>query len=81
MGKFLDGLAKDSFKGIRVGTFDTQMKVWYSGNAYNKIGKKLKNVGAEIIVESKGFYVKGKEGSLVEGELEKAKDWARTMKQ
>lgn len=80
MGKFLDGLAKDSLKGIKAGAFDTRMNVWYSGNAYNKIAKKLKNAGAEIIVESKGFYVKGKEGPLVEGELEKAKEWARTMK-
>lgn len=81
MGKFLDGLAKDSLKGIKAGAFDTRMNVWYSGNAYNKIAKKLKNAGAEIIVKSKGFYVKGKEGPLVEGELEKAKEWAKTMKQ
>lgn len=81
MGKFLDGLAKDSLKGIKAGAFDTRMNVWYSGNACNKITKKLKNAGAEIIVESKGFYVKGKEGPLVEGELEKAKEWTRTIKQ
>lgn len=80
MGKFLDSLEKGSLKGINASAFDTRMNAWYSGNAYNKIAKKLEKAGAEIAFESKGFFVKDKEGPLVEGEIEKAKDWARSMK-
>lgn len=80
MGKFLDGLAKDSLNGVKASAFDTRMDAWYSGNAYNKIVKKLKQAGAEIISEPKGFFVKDKEGPLVEGEIEKAKAWAISMK-
>ena len=80
MGKFLDSLEKDSLKGIKASAFDTRMNVWYSGNAYNKIAKKLEKAGAEIAFESKGFFVKDKEGPLVEGEIEKAVEWARSMK-
>lgn len=80
MGKFLGGLKNDSLKGIKATAFDTRMNAWYSGNAYNKIAKKLKKAGAEIVFESKGFFVKDKEGPLSEGEIEKAKEWARSMK-
>lgn len=80
MGKFLDGLEKDSLDGIKATAFDTRMDAWYSGNAYNKIAKKLQRAGAEIIFESKGFFVKDKEGPLVEGEIEKAIKWAESMR-
>jgi len=40
----------------------------------------LADAGAEMISEPQPFYVKGKEGPLFEGELEKARDWAVEIK-
>jgi len=48
--------------------------------AMNKISERLKNAGAEIIVKPQAFYVQGKESELFDGEIEKASNWAKTIK-
>lgn len=77
MNEFLSDLKKDQLKGLKAAAFDTRMTFPLHGNAAKKIAKKLKNAGAEIIAEPVGFYVKGTEGPLLEGETEKAVVWAR----
>lgn len=77
--KFLDGLEEGRLNGIKAAAFDTRMKAWYSGDASKKIAKKLQKAGAEMAGEPNCFYVKGKEGPLVEGEIEKAVAWARSL--
>ena len=79
MGKFLASLSKDQLKGFKAVTFDTRVKIFFHGDAAKKISQKLKNAGAEIIVEPQVFYVKGKEGPLLEGEIEKAIEWAKML--
>jgi len=77
---FLMSFGRDQLKGIGVATFDTRMKIIIHGDATKKMSEMLANLGAEIIVEPNWFIVTGKEGPLAEGELERAKEWAKQIK-
>jgi len=77
---FLMSFGKDQLKGIGVATFDTRMKIIIHGDATKKMSEMLSNSGAEVIVEPNWFIVTGKEGPLAEGELERAKEWAKQIK-
>lgn len=61
---------------LKVATFDTRVKLFIHGDAMNKVLKKLQSAGGEPIITSMPFYVKGREGELLEGELSRAKSWA-----
>lgn len=76
MKKFLADLKSGQLKNVKAAAFDTRVKLFIHGDAAGKISKALKNAGAEIIAQPKGFFVKGKEGPLLENELEKALEWA-----
>jgi flavodoxin len=77
--EFLENLNPMLMKEIKTAAFDTRVKSFISGNAAKKIAKRLTNSGAEVVVEPMGFYVTGNEGPLVEGELERAKEWAKSI--
>jgi len=77
---FLKTLQSDKLNGIKATAFDTRIKLFIHGDAKDKIASELKNAGAEIIASSQAFYVKGTNGPLFDGELEKAKDWAKKLK-
>ena len=77
---FLMSFGKDQLKGIKVATFDTRVKIIIHGDATKKMSEMLSNSGAEVIVEPSWFIVTGKEGPLADGELEKAKEWAKQIK-
>lgn len=79
MDKFLSDLDKDQLKGIKAATFDTRVKIFH-GDAAKKISQKLIEAGAEIVGKPQAFFVKGKEGPLVDGEIEKATKWAKSIK-
>ncbi len=79
MEKFLAGLKNGQLKNVKAAAFDTRVKLFIHGDAAGKISKALKNAGAEIIAQPKGFFVKGKEGPLLEGEIEKALEWASVI--
>ena len=80
MGKFLASLNKGQLKGIKAAAFDTRVKLFIHGDAAKKIAKALENAGAEVIVEPLAFFVKGKEGPLLDGEIEKASQWAKLIR-
>jgi flavodoxin len=79
MQHFLAGLLPGQLKGIKTTTFDTRVKLFIHGDAANEMAKRLTELGAEIVTEPMPFYVKGKEGPLFEGEVEKAKAWATKL--
>lgn len=79
MDKFLAGLKSGQLKNVKAATFDTRVKLFIHGDAAGKISKALENAGGEIIAQPKGFFVKGKEGPLLEGEIEKALEWASVI--
>ncbi|MHB1377912.1 MAG: flavodoxin family protein [Candidatus Humimicrobiaceae bacterium] len=79
MGNFLTSLGREQLKGLKAATFDTRVKIFH-GDAAKKISQKLIEAGAEIVGKPQAFFVKGKEGPLVDGEIEKATKWAKSIK-
>jgi flavodoxin len=80
MLEFLSGLTKGQFSGTKVASFDTRVELFLHGDAAEKILKALKSAGGVEVMPSTGFHVKGKQGPLFEGELDKASDWADQIK-
>lgn len=86
---FLKGIPSGGLKGVRVAAFDTRIAledtnsrflrvmVGIFGYAAKPISDKLKRKGGSLALQPEGFFVKGSEGPLKEGELERAADWAR----
>lgn len=88
---FLKGLRTTRLSGVKAAAFDTRipldentpgflkLMIKLFGYADTKIAKALAKAGAELVLESDGFGVSGTEGPLIEGELERAQDWAREI--
>jgi flavodoxin len=52
-----------------------------SAYAAKHIASALKKKGGELVAPPQGFYVSDTEGPLLEGELQRAADWARQLRQ
>jgi flavodoxin I len=90
---FLKGLAGDSLGGVKVAAFDTRIApgdinssvlralVKLGGYAAKPIAERLRKRGGELVVPPEGFAVKGTEGPLAEGELERATQWANLVRE
>jgi flavodoxin len=92
MRLFLKNMPKEVIKGKRVAAFDTRLTQAFVdkhpplsfferifGYAAERIAKELKDKGGELVVSGEGFYVDDTEGPLVQGELERAEQWARKL--
>lgn len=79
MAAFLNGIEKGQLNQIKVATFDTRVKLFIHGDAAKKLAVKFKELGGEIVIDPQPFYVKGKDGPLYEGELERAKEWVESI--
>ena len=81
---FLNRVSEPAIKGISVAAFDTRISTrWVGifGYAAGRIAGSLKTKGGTLILSPEGFFVKGTEGPLKEGELERAASWAREILQ
>jgi flavodoxin len=87
--KFLDRLQATTLTNIKAATFDTSIPtqgqkrftrwiVKLLGYAAKRIAKHLTRMGTTVIAKE-SFFVLGKEGPLLEGELARAKEWAGKM--
>ena len=79
---FLNKVPEPAIKGVNVAAFDTRFStklVGIFGYAAGKIADNLKGKGGTLVASPEGFFVKGKEGPLKEGELERAASWAKTI--
>ncbi|PKP18018.1 MAG: flavodoxin [Bacteroidetes bacterium HGW-Bacteroidetes-21] len=76
---FLDSIKAGMLTGKKAATFDTRVKLFIHGDAAKKMAEKLKNAGAEIIIDPQPFYVKGKEGPLYDGEIDGVKSWVKKI--
>jgi flavodoxin I len=77
---FLKETPSSAFNCSKAATFDTRLftkLVGIFGYAADKIATDLKKNGWTLIVPPKGFFVKGKKGPILDGELEHAIDWAK----
>ncbi len=89
--KWLNGLPSNSLRGVKVAAFDTRIAVEevdsailhflvkIFGYAAEPMSKKLIKKGGNAGMPPEGFFVEGTEGPLTEGELDRAKDWARQL--
>jgi len=89
---FLKGIPDGKLKGVKVAAFDTRATegaiekvrilaffVKIFGYAAKPIADRLVKKGGDLTVPPEGFYVADTEGPLLEGELERAADWARRI--
>jgi flavodoxin len=82
MQEFLGKIAASALTVVKVAAFDTRLSTkWVGifGYAAGKIAESLKEKGATLVVAPQPFYVKGKEGPLKEGEVERAAAWAKRI--
>ena len=88
---FFFTLPGDSLKGVSIASFDTRLKesnlnfalkllVKTIGYAASKMETLLVSKGGRVVNTAEGFFVKGKEGPLMDGELERAIKWAKKIK-
>jgi flavodoxin len=90
--QFLKGIPQNGLNGVKVAAFDTRITeseiekirilaffVSIFGYAAKPIADRLQKKGGELAVPPEGFYVGGTEGPLLEGELERAEEWAREI--
>lgn len=77
--ELLAHLGRDKLKGINAAAFDTRVRFFIHGDAAKKMTKLLREGGANIISDPTPFYVRGSEGPLRAGELDKAASWAKKL--
>jgi len=79
---FLDNLPAEALKEKRLAAFDTRLKnvlVKMFGYAAPRIEAAIKEKGGNATAQPQGFFVKKSKGPLVEGELERAAAWAKSV--
>ncbi len=91
MTAFLKIIPARSLAGVKVAVFDTRiapadikpklvgLAIKWAGYADKKIIRLLKPSEAEVILPGEGFMVSKSEGPLKEGELTRARAWARSI--
>lgn len=86
--QFLETIPASSLRGKKVAAFDTRLGladlnwalkllVTIIGYAAPKLANTLAEKGGELITPPVGFIVKGKEGPLAAGELERSLKWLK----
>lgn len=78
MSGFLSSLESGALTGMKAATFDTRVKLFIHGDAMKKMAADLEKAGATI-AGSSCFYVGGQQGPLLDGEIERAVEWARGL--
>jgi flavodoxin len=79
--EYLNALPPRILANIPYASFDTRVRGWpvLTGAASGGISKRLKKLGARMIMPPESFLVMGKEGPLVDGEMERAHVWAQHL--
>ena len=80
--EFLSKIPANAMKNVSVASFDTRLStrlVGIFGYAAGKIAESLKRKGGNLILPPEPFFVKGREGPLKDGELERAAAWAKKI--
>ncbi len=79
---FLDKLPAEALKEKRLAAFDTRLKnifVKMFGYAAPRIEAAIKEKGGNATAQPQGFFVKSAKGPLLDGELERATTWAKSV--
>ena len=78
MNSLLSGAHVGRCCGVPAAAFDTRyhMARVLSGSAAEGIASRLASLGCQLMVPPESFYVAGREGPLLDGELARARAWA-----
>jgi len=91
ISRLLGRIPANGLGGVKVAAFDTRISMEDThsrflrllarlfGYAAKPISVQLKRRGGELTVPPEGFFVRGTEGPLKEGEIERAAEWARRI--
>lgn len=95
VSEFLERIPANGLKGVKVAVFDTRLTTeeinktsilaffvkLFGRNAYAAwpMANRLTKKGGKLVGNPEGFCVKGMEGPLVEGEIDRAVNWARQV--
>lgn len=88
--EFLQRIPAGALKGKKVAAFDTRFAASDQGfglkllmrlidYAAPRIAKVLEAKGGELVAPPEGFIVKGKQGPLRKGEIERSQEWAKKL--
>jgi flavodoxin len=80
MNEFLAKFKKKQLDGFKGAAFDTRVTLFIHGDAAGKMAVELARAGAVVVTEPMGFKVNGKEGPLLDGEIERAAAWGRSLR-
>lgn len=76
---YLANLTDEQVAGLHAAAFDTRIRArWVAvfGFAAQRLTRALRRRGAITLARGEGFYVSGKEGPMMPGELDRAASWA-----
>jgi flavodoxin len=78
---FLENVSSERLRGVRVACFDTRFRLpgWITGSAARVMARKLQQRGIPQVAPPESFFVKGGQGPLHSGELERAASWAQVL--
>ena len=77
--EWLDALRRSGHR-CYAGVFDTKMnRRWLPGSAARGAARLLARRNVDLALEPTSFYVTGASGPLVEGEIDRAKDWGARL--
>jgi flavodoxin len=81
MQALLANLTPQQLHGRAVACFDTRFQKprWITGSAARRMAASLRRMDITLVVPPESFFVDGKEGPLLTGELGRAAVWARTL--
>lgn len=78
----LEQLPRRVLRGVPIAAFDTSYEMsalLARFSAAKKLNRKLRKLGGKALLPPQTFHVAGREGPLLEGELESARQWAKSI--
>jgi flavodoxin len=81
MEEFLANVPPSALLGKHVAVFDTRNKApWVvAGSAAHRLARRVKGLGAKLVVSPKSFFLTRDDGPLTDGEDLEADDWAHVV--
>ena len=74
------GSLEEPSSRVAAAAFDTRIdKPRVPGSAARGVEKRLRRLGFRVVAPAESFHVSGTKGPLVEGEVERARDWGKQV--
>jgi len=78
---FLEEVSSEELRSLAVACFDTRFRLprLMTGSAARVMARTLQEKGVSLLLPPESFFVKGTQGPLRDGELDRAAAWARML--